>query len=262
MKAKYDSIGKHYNETRMADPFLVERLFYHLSPKSDRKYLDIGCGTGNYTIALHRKGVNFVGIDPSTEMLSKAISKDSQVKWKIGHSDNVPSEKEIFDGILATLTIHHWDDLIKSFTELNRSLKQGGRFVIFTSTSDQMKGYWLNHYFPQMLADSMKQMPSYDEIFKCMGIGGFEIIETEKYFVREDLEDRFLYSGKFDPERYLDKEFRRGISSFSDLANRSEVETGLERLENDIGSGTCREVVKNFANDNGDYLFVVGRKIP
>lgn len=260
MKEKYDKIGKNYNRTRKADAYLAERIFHHLKPNKKGKYLDIGCGTGNYTIALNQKGVDFVGVDPSTEMLKKARAKDSKVEWKTGRSENIPLENVTIDGILASLTIHHWNDLDKSFGELNRVLKQHRRLIIFTSTSEQMKGYWLNHYFPQILKESINQMPKFDDIKKNLTNNGFEIIELEKYFVSKDLEDLFLYSGKHDPKLYLKSEIRQGISSFSDLGNAEEIENGLRNLERDIESGKIAEIISKYKNDYGDYLFVIANK--
>jgi len=65
MKTKYDRIGDNYNLTRKADTFISDRLFYHLNPDKNKQYLDLGCGTGNYTIELFKKGVRIIGIDPS-----------------------------------------------------------------------------------------------------------------------------------------------------------------------------------------------------
>ncbi len=260
MKEKYDRIGKDYNRTRKADAYLTERLFHHLKPVKTGKYLDIGCGTGNYTIALNSKGLDLAGVEPSQKMLETAKARNSEVDWRKGRSDDLPFENEYFEGVLATLTIHHWGDLSKSFGELNRVLKSGGRFVIFTSTAEQMKGYWLRYYFPKMLNASIGQMPKLSLIEENLRKNGFEIIETEKYFVRDDLEDLFLYAGKNRPEIYLDKEIRRGISSFSDLGNAAEIEKGLLKLEDDIKSGKIAEIIKRFANDLGDYLFIVAGK--
>ena len=49
MGTKYDKIGIEYNLTRKADKYLTEQLLFHLNPKEHAQYLDIGCGTGNYT---------------------------------------------------------------------------------------------------------------------------------------------------------------------------------------------------------------------
>ncbi len=257
---KYDKIGKNYNRTRKADLYLTERLFHHLNPQKTGKYLDIGCGTGNYTIALSQKGIDFIGVEPSDKMLNKARAKNNRIEWKSGKAENIPLENETIDGVLVSLTIHHWTDLNKSFNEINRVLKMNGRFVLFTSTSEQMYGYWLNRYFPKMLKDSIEQMPKFAVIEENLMKNGFEIIETEKYFVRDDLEDLFLYAGKHDPQMYLNEQFRQGISSFSDLANLDEVESGLKKLAEDIEIGKIDEIIDEFENELGDYLFVIAKK--
>jgi ubiquinone/menaquinone biosynthesis C-methylase UbiE len=81
MPEKYDTIGKDYNLTRQADNYITERLYYHLNPETGKIYLDIGCGTGNYTHALNKKGVQFIGIDPSEKMLDKAKLQNQNITW-------------------------------------------------------------------------------------------------------------------------------------------------------------------------------------
>ena len=262
MKEKYDKIGVKYNATRKADPFLAERLFYHLKPQKGLTYLDIGCGTGNYTIALNHKGINFIGIEPSDEMLKIAKSKSNNNDWQKGKVEHIPIRDNFFHGPIATLTTHHWKSLSKGFEELFRVLKAEATLLIFTSTPKQMSGYWLNHYFPKMLKESMMQMPKLDLVEESLKNAGFEISTMEKYFVKSDLKDLFLYAGKHNPELYLDEKIRYGISSFSSLAHHAEVATGLERLKTDITSGKIDEIIENHENTAGDYLYLVARKTP
>lgn len=35
-----------------------------------------------------------------------------------------------------------------------------GAFVIFTALAEQMRHYWLCHYFPEMMARCIEKMPS------------------------------------------------------------------------------------------------------
>ena len=79
MSEEYAKIGGHYNRTRKADKFLIERIYHHLAPMDGGRYLDIGCGTGNYTIALSEKGLNFIGVDPSREMLRQAEAGKKEI---------------------------------------------------------------------------------------------------------------------------------------------------------------------------------------
>ena len=147
MEIKYNKIGINYNQTRKADPYLTEQLLSLLNPKEGGLYLDIGCGTGNYTHELQKRGFQFIGIDPSIEMLEKAKIKNKTIDWRIGTAEKTSLAPKSVDGIIGTLTIHHWADLEKGFSELFRVLKQDGQIIIFTSTPTQMNRYWLNHYF-------------------------------------------------------------------------------------------------------------------
>ncbi|MCA0152063.1 class I SAM-dependent methyltransferase [Winogradskyella vincentii] len=260
MTAKYDKIGSDYNLTRKADTYLTKQLIYHLQPTKTGKYLDIGCGTGNYTNELQKKGFDFIGIDPSEVMLEKAKLRNSQVLWQIGSAENIGLPDSYVDGIIASLTIHHWTDLKTGFSELYKVLKPEGRIVIFTSIPKQMKGYWLNHYFPKMLLDSMVQMPTLENVKTAMNDARFEFLETHKYFIQPNLEDQFLYCGKTNPELYFDEQIRNGISSFSSLSNRSEVAKGLSQLKKDIDTGKVDEIIKSYENDFGDYLYIIGKK--
>ncbi len=260
MEVKYDKIGTDYNLTRKADKYLTEQLLHHLKPNKSGKYLDIGCGTGNYTNELQKRGFQFIGIDPSKQMLEKAKLKNNEIQWKIGSAENLGLPKNSVDGIIGSLTIHHWTDLKKGFSELNDVLKPNGRIVIFTSTPKQMKSYWLNHYFPKILLDSITQMPTLESVETAMKDSEIEILGTDKYFINPDLQDQFLYCGKQNPELYFDDQIRSGISSFSSLANRTEVEQGLSNLRKDIDNGKIKDIIKSYENDSGDYLYIIGKK--
>lgn len=260
MDIKYDKIGTGYNSTRQADPYLKERLFYHLQPKSRGLYLDIGCGTGNYTISLANKGFNFVGVEPSEKMLNEAKSRNQAINWLKGTAEQIPADDQAFDGIVATLTIHHWTDLKKAFIEISRVMADNGKLVLFTSTPEQMKGYWLNHYFPQMLNSSIAQMPSITDIKEAIAQTELEITDVEKYFIKDDLQDCFLYVGKNNPDRYFDDTIRHGISSFSSLANIEDVKQGLSKLKSDIDNQVFDKIKDQYANELGDYLFITIEK--
>tara|TARA_B100000378_G_scaffold247155_1_gene219069 strand:+ start:423 stop:1205 length:783 start_codon:yes stop_codon:yes gene_type:complete len=257
MPAKYDSIGIGYNRTRQADPYLTDRLYALLDPVEKNHYLDVGCGTGNYTLALHQRSVQLTGVDPSEKMLQEARNNSNAIEWISGQVENLPFEDRTFDGAIATLTMHHWQDIEQGLKEICRVLKKDSRLVLFTSTPTQMKGYWLNHYFPVMMETSTRQMPALELVTSGLENNGFTIMEMERYFVKEDLKDLFLQSGKHNPMLYFTTEVRSGISSFAALSNREEVTKGLDRLAQDIETGHVKKVIEEYDSDEGDYLFIV-----
>ena len=255
MKALYDHIGEGYDLTRKADPYLVSRLAYHLQADPQGNYADFGCGTGNYTRALLKKGLQFTGIDVSLKMLEIARQKAPAGSWCQADIRALPFEDGIFDGGMATLTVHHWQDLKEGFAEIARVLK-GGPLILFTSLPEQMQGYWLTYYFPGMMQRSWEQMPSLDLLREAFKYAGLKEVTQEKYFVEPDLQDLFLYSGKFQPEVYFDETFRAGISSFRKLCNEEELQAGLARLKYHIENGSIDDIRRQYQNSKGDYLFI------
>jgi ubiquinone/menaquinone biosynthesis C-methylase UbiE len=255
----YDLLGQNYDSTRRADPFILSRLTHHLSSLQAGKILDVGCGTGNYSIELANRGLAVSGIDRSERMIESASQKASNVSWFLGDAEALPFEDDSFSGAICTLAIHHFKELEKPFQEIFRVVYRG-QFVSFTATPEQMEGYWLNEYFPEAMRKSIEQMPALDRVKISLSRAGFGKIKTETYEIRPDLKDRFLYCGKHSPELYLDATIRAGISTFSNIANRSEVERGCKRLAEDIHTGVIHKVIKNYEHPNGDYLFVIAWK--
>jgi ubiquinone/menaquinone biosynthesis C-methylase UbiE len=257
--ALYDVIGVGYDTARKADPQIVARLRNHLQALDRTRVLDVACGTGNYTVALARSGLNMTGADISEEMLSQARMKSSEVKWAQADVARLPYPDAAFSGATCILAIHHFDDLKQAFRQVYRTMGKG-RFVIFTASPEQMERYWLKEYFPKAMEDSCKQMPSLTHIVEALTETGFKLIGLETFLIQPDLQDFFLYSGKYDPSLYLDPKVRAGISTFAHLASQEEIDAGCARLRADIDSGEIHEVRGRYSSDLGDYVFVVAEK--
>ncbi len=256
----YNKIGVNYNNTRKADPVIGNTILSLLRPAKRGRYLDVGCGTGNYTHYIEQAGYDITGIDPSDTMLVVARQKYPECAFITGYAEDLPFEDSSLDGAIAIFTFHHWSDKQQGLNELHRVLRPGGTAVFLSFTAEQMQGYWLTHYFPEMIARSGQLVPARDTMCAMFKDAGFKSTTTEKYFVHEGLQDHFLYANKFHPERYLDNGIRNGISSFSAFASEQEVTHGLRQLEDDIRSQKIGEIMDRYTNDMGDYLFYVAEK--
>ena len=84
--ALYDTIGTRYDSTRRPDSGIVSLLLELLAPHPGRLYLDLACGTGNYTRALSKRGVEMIGIDVSRRMIQRASQKDPEGRWVHYHN--------------------------------------------------------------------------------------------------------------------------------------------------------------------------------
>lgn len=259
-EAIYNKIGKTYDATRKSDPNLVAQIIKFLSPKPDSYYLDLGCGSGNYTGTLVDRGVNISGIDYSEGMLLKARQKYPQVSFYQGNALCLPFESNLFDGAICVLATHHIGNNRLAFAEAYRVIEEGP-LIIFTSTPEQMKNYWLCHYFPKMMENSINKMASYDEIKTDLEQAGFIHVEQHKYFITNELQDWFLHAGKYRPEIYLNPSVRNGISTFHLFLDDQELNDGLTKLEADIRSNNITRIISDHESALGDYMFIVGEKV-
>jgi ubiquinone/menaquinone biosynthesis C-methylase UbiE len=286
--ALYDRIGSAYDATRCADSYIVGRLLAQLAPVPGGRYVDIACGTGNYSWALAAAGLAVTGVDASRRMISAAVQKDMpsslqraamiprwtrRPEWVVGDVTRLPFDRGAFDGATCTLALRYFDDLEGAILELARVIDRG-RLVIFTATPEQIRRYWLRTYFPDMIARVAAQAYPLDRITVALGAAGFSHVRTEPYAVRPDVEDLFLYSGKHRPELYLNPAVRAGMWSFSTLAALAEEAAGCAELRRDLASSRVRMVMGDAMRQEsadapdaaavpaGDYLFVVADRQP
>ena len=121
----YDNIGIGYDATRRPDPYIASRLAHHLRLRSGSPYLDIACGTGNYTAALAERGGNWHGLELSGQMVRTARNKGPGIAWFMGDAAALPFQDGSFAGALCTLAIHHFSALTPIFSEVYRVLARG-----------------------------------------------------------------------------------------------------------------------------------------
>lgn len=116
------------------------RMVVELSKvKAGDRVLDVGCGTGNLTLAAQKctgASGEVYGIDASPEMIDVARKKakrlGSAATFDVGLIEKVPHPDSTFDVVISRLVIHHLPDDLKrqGFKEIFRVLKPGGRLFL------------------------------------------------------------------------------------------------------------------------------------
>lgn len=100
--ALYDRIGTHYDYSRRADPYIAQRLYHIVRNGFDGKYLDIACGSGNYTVALMEAGLDMYGVDLSEVMNAAARQKTDKVNWTVTDAERSLFGDGFFSGAICT----------------------------------------------------------------------------------------------------------------------------------------------------------------
>jgi ubiquinone/menaquinone biosynthesis C-methylase UbiE len=99
------------------------------APK-DRRWLDIGCGTGVFTeqVILGCSPAAVIGIDPSAEQLAFARGRGelNRVEFHLADAQDLPFSNNSFDIAVMALVIHFVPDPAKAVAEMWRVLRPGG----------------------------------------------------------------------------------------------------------------------------------------
>jgi len=259
-KALYDTVGKTYDATRCADPEITQFLIKHLGAQADGAYIDVCCGSGNYTTAIYNQGINISGVDISHVMLEKARAKNKNINWLQGDAHKLPFEDASFDGALCINAIHHLGHLSSACKEIFRILKSGSKLVIFTATKEQCEKSWMLRYFPFIWDVGNKILTDEQCLTRTLVDSGFSSVTFEKFFVTPDTKDLYVYAGKYKPEIYLDQTVRDGMTPFNRPEFSHEIAAGLKELGADIKSGKVKEVIAVHEKKVGEGMFVVAEK--
>jgi SAM-dependent methyltransferase len=115
-----------------AEPFYVSykaRVAELLRPRPGGRYLDVGCGTGDDSLALAaRYGAAVVGVDTSEAMVGEARRR-GLAEAVVADAHALPFEDASFDGASADRVLQHLEDPRAALAELVRVTRPGGRIV-------------------------------------------------------------------------------------------------------------------------------------
>jgi ubiquinone/menaquinone biosynthesis C-methylase UbiE len=127
-------LGKYVDEVETE---CALRLFS--SPPGSR-VLDVGCGTGNFSVKLAQRGHRVVGIDVSAAMLHVAAKKREAeaLTVEFAHMDahRLGFDDASFDGVLAMATLEFLANPEQALEEMFRAVKPGSPIVVGTINRD------------------------------------------------------------------------------------------------------------------------------
>jgi len=99
------------------------------------KSLELGCGTGFFTLNLKLAGVidecHVTDLSPGMVDVAQRNARGLgfEVSGRVADAERVPYEDDAFDIVIGHAVLHHIPDLDLTFQEILRVLKPGGRFV-------------------------------------------------------------------------------------------------------------------------------------
>jgi len=210
--------NKYTYANRKVNQMWMDTIARMIPMNQIKNALDIGCGGGNYSIALSEVGVDsIIGVDYSEVMLegAKENCRDYQnISFHHGNAYDTGLESDHYDLVLERAVIHHLDNLSKAFGEAYRLLKSEGYYVIQDRTPEDcmlkgsqnhIRGYFFEK-FPKLIKTEVSRRYESHIVIDLLKEAGFQEIQEVKLW-----EPRRTYNQKEDLLEDLRKRIGRSI---------------------------------------------------
>jgi SAM-dependent methyltransferase len=221
----YEALAEEYARHRRVHPGVLRELIEFAKLNAESRVLEVGCGTGNYLLAIKEQaGCTAIGVDPSEAMLAHAKERSSDAAWLIGRAEALPVPNQSLDLIFSVDVIHHVGDRAAFFAEADRALKPGGLICTATdSHEDILRRRPLSSHFPETIEVELTRYPAAAVLRLEMTGAGLEVLPDGHVELEYPLTQIAGYRD-------------RAYSSLH-LIDQAAFERGIARLEAELAAG-------------------------
>ncbi len=226
----YDRQAETYDRTRAASPSVLGPLRDALGPAAGA-LVDVGGGTGNYSVALRRAGWDPVVMDRNGGMLARAAGKDLAVA--LGDVSMLPLPDASVDAVVMVSMLHHVPDWRDALAEARRVVWPGGVVALMVFIREHLDIHWILGYLPTTTAHFLQRHQTLDELLEALPGAAVRPV------VYEDVVDGSVTALCRRPDLLLDPDVRAQTSFFEWAAENApdELVEGMDRIEADLSAG-------------------------
>jgi len=133
LRADERNLARYLNPPRDTE-YPLEYVFSLLGDVRGRTVLDYGCGSGENTIALVKRGAAAIAVDISPHLVRLAERRlalnglAGAARFIVASGHDLPLERESVDVVIGVAILHHLD-LKAAAREVHRVLRPGGRAI-------------------------------------------------------------------------------------------------------------------------------------
>ena len=147
----FDRAAEFYDQTRpLFEPIAthgIQAILDIIGPNA--RLLDVGTGTGRISVPLLQRGVDLIGCDISTRMLSRLQEKFPSARIAQADASLLPFSATHFDAVLTVHVLHLVPSWREALREFRRVLKPQGIHLnvrtwesVGVSVRDQVRAHW------------------------------------------------------------------------------------------------------------------------
>jgi ubiquinone/menaquinone biosynthesis C-methylase UbiE len=157
---QYDStsVPERYHSSRALTSTDVDRwvsLVQEVIPGAASTVLiDLGCGTGRFTVPLAEQlGVFVIGVDPSQKMLREAArhTTSPRIAYCEGSAEFLPLGASVAALIFMSNAMHHVKSLDQALREMRRVLQPQGMVFIRNYSLENLASLHYLQFFPKAM---------------------------------------------------------------------------------------------------------------
>ena len=142
----FDTISENYDGLNKiisfgTDARWKQKILKMVAAKQPTTILDIATGTGDLAILFaNTSATEIIGLDISQGMLDigkkkiEAQKLDTKIQMVLGDGENIPYADNYFDVITVAYGVRNFEHLEKGLSEILRTLKPGGQFIILETS--------------------------------------------------------------------------------------------------------------------------------
>jgi SAM-dependent methyltransferase len=218
----YDRLDVAYAQLRRTDPRIAARV--HAALGDAATVVNVGAGAGSY----EPSDRSVVAVEPSASMRAQRPADAAQVI--AASAEQLPFADQSLDAAMAMVTIHQWPQLDRGLSELRRVAR--GPVAILTFDPAALQQFWLDDYWPELLASEARRFPSVDRVTVPLHTQ----TRVTSVPIPLDCTDGFLEAYYGRPESFLNPAVRAAQSSWT-FIHLDVVRRGLVQLAGDLDSG-------------------------
>ncbi len=142
---KWESVYRASSYQNDFNDRIMERIMGLLAPSPGSLFLDAGCGVGDHSARIARRGLRCVGVDISEAILEDARAKiareglEGRVSFQTERLEQLSFPDEYFDFIHCRGVLMHVPDWERALRELCRVLKPGGKLVLIEANRSSIE---------------------------------------------------------------------------------------------------------------------------
>ena len=174
-KSNWERIYKHAGNTPPPTDDWLDKYMPLIKVRAGLPIIDLGCGFGNDTLYLDRKGYRAISCDYSEEALARLNHFIEKPECRyVDMCEKLPFESDSAQVIICDLSLHYFDEKTTRavVSEIKRVLKPNGALLCRVNSLDEM-------------ANEEAEMTKIGHNFYRVGF------KQKRYFGKEDVQELF-----------------------------------------------------------------------